>query len=105
MGAVLGWVQWTGFLAMLLLALSLGFMISALALLLEALASGLYPRPRQIAVLAATALAENLGYRQMVSLWRLQGLWRWMRGKQQVWGTMTRTAALGEAAGPPAPAP
>ena len=104
-GAVLGWVQWTGFLAMLLLALSLGFMISALALLLEALASGLYPRPRQIAVLAAMALAENLGYRQMVSLWRLQGLWRWMRGKQQVWGTMTRTAALGEAAGPPAPAP
>ena len=105
-GGLLGWIQWEGFVAMLLLTLSLGFMISALSLLLEALVSGLYPKPRQIMVLAGIALLENLGYRQLVSLWRVQGLWRWMRGRQQHWGTMTRTAALGGAsASPPAPTP
>lgn len=104
-GALLGWVQWAGFLALMLLALSLGFMTSSLMLLLEALGSGLYPKPRQIALLALMALAENLGYRQLTSFWRLQGLWRWVRGKQQGWGDMTRTAALGDVTDKPTGAP
>jgi cellulose synthase/poly-beta-1,6-N-acetylglucosamine synthase-like glycosyltransferase len=39
--------------------------------------------------LAAAAVLENFGYRQINSWWRLRGLWQWMRGVKS-WGEMTR---------------
>ena len=44
-------------------------------------------------LLLAAAVAENVGYRQLNSLWRLWGTIRWMMGAKPAWGTMTRTAA------------
>lgn len=35
------------------------------------------------------ALLESLGYRQLTVVWRLRGLWGWMRGRKE-WGAMTR---------------
>ncbi|MDQ3430914.1 MAG: hypothetical protein M3467_01585 [Actinomycetota bacterium] len=35
------------------------------------------------------AVAENLGYRQLTTLWRLRGLLSYARGSRE-WGTMTR---------------
>ena len=60
------------------------------ALLLEEIAFHLYPRYSQMGVLVVTAIAENLGYRQLATVWRLIGLTRWMRGARSTWGTMTR---------------
>ena len=94
-GAVLGWVHWPAFFATVFFAMSAGAMITAMALLLETTATALYPRPRQILLLAAYSWLENLGYRQLVVVWRIQGLWRWARGAQHQWGTMTRQASLG----------
>jgi hypothetical protein len=34
---------------------------------------------------------ENVGYRQMHSWWRLQGLYRAVTGRETSWGVMTRT--------------
>ena len=46
----------------------------------------------------AAAVLENIGYRQMTVLWRLEGWWASLRGKKQVWGVMTRTGFEEEAA-------
>jgi hypothetical protein len=67
-----------GFLA---LAFSLGFMVSMSALLLEEMSFRLYPRWGQAARLAIAAIAENLGYRQLVAFWRLDALLRWWQAK------------------------
>jgi cellulose synthase/poly-beta-1,6-N-acetylglucosamine synthase-like glycosyltransferase len=86
----LGYVTGTQMLLFMLLAFSLGFLLSVSALLLEEMSFHLYPHASQLAVLVLVAVAENLGYRQMVTWWRLVGLTRWMRGAQSTWGTMTR---------------
>lgn len=99
-GALLGWIDWAAFLATALLAMGAGALVTALALLLETVATALYPKPRQILLLAAYSWLENLGYRQLVLVWRIQGLWRWARGAQHQWGTMTRQASLGDVTRP-----
>jgi len=87
---VLGYITGMQLLLFMLLAFSLGFVLSMSALLLEEMSFHLYPRASQFAVLVLVAVVENLGYRQMVTWWRLVGLTRWMRGAQSTWGTMTR---------------
>ena len=87
---LLGGISGTAFAAFLALAFSLGFLLSVSALMLEEISFHLYPRFSQMGVLVATAIGENLGYRQLVTVWRLIGLTRWLRGARSTWGTMTR---------------
>jgi cellulose synthase/poly-beta-1,6-N-acetylglucosamine synthase-like glycosyltransferase len=87
---VVGQISGTAFFAFLALAFSLGLLLSVSALLLEEMSFHLYPRFSQMGVLVVTAIAENLGYRQLVTVWRLIGLTRWLRGARSTWGTMTR---------------
>jgi hypothetical protein len=35
---------------------------------------------------------ENFGYRQVLSIWRLQALWGWLTGASLHWGDMKRKA-------------
>ena len=65
------------FMAFLALVFALGFLVSMSALVLEDLSFRLYPRWGQAARLAIAAVVENLGYRQLVSFWRLDALMRW----------------------------
>jgi cellulose synthase/poly-beta-1,6-N-acetylglucosamine synthase-like glycosyltransferase len=76
-----GLIPLAAFAAFLALAFALGFLLSMTALLLEELSFHMYPRLRQLAALVGMAAVENLGYRQLVAVWRLIGLVRWMRGK------------------------
>lgn len=69
---------------------SLGIVVSVGALALEEMELRRFPRTRDLMRLAGAAVLENLGYRQLVSLWRLRGMWQWHR-KSHVWGEMTRT--------------
>ena len=87
---IVGAISGTAFVAFLALAFSLGFLLSVSALMLEEISFHLYPRFSQMGTLVATALLENLGYRQLVTFWRLIGLVRWLRGARSTWGTMTR---------------
>jgi len=57
---------------------TLGLLVSASALLLEEFAFRLYPRSDQLLRLILGAIAENLGYRQLVAWWRTVGLVQWM---------------------------
>jgi len=88
-----GLVSWQAFGAFMVLAIGLGTVLSVNALLLEEISFHVYPKPRQLFALAAAALIENFGYRQLITLWRLQGLWQWARRTQGRWGDMQRTAS------------
>jgi cellulose synthase/poly-beta-1,6-N-acetylglucosamine synthase-like glycosyltransferase len=81
-GFALGLISGEAFSALLAVALGLGLAVSLGALLAEELSFRLYRRPGQLARLMAAALIENLGYRQMVALWRVSGLVRWLAGRR-----------------------
>ena len=91
-GFLLGGIAAEAFWTFMLLAIGLGMTLSASALLLEEISFHIYKRPTDLLVLGAVALIENFGYRQLVSLWRLQGLVQWARRTQGRWGDMKRTA-------------
>ena len=90
---LLGLLSLQSFVVFLLFAVGLGMLLSVSALLLEELSFHRYPKMRHIVVLFLVAIAENLGYRQLNSLWRLEGLVRWLVGRKPGWGQMTRTAS------------
>jgi hypothetical protein len=92
-GFAAGLVSGAAFAAFLLLAIGLGIALSVCALLLEEVSFHIYKRPRELFVLACAAVIENFGFRQLVSLWRLEGLWKWATGTKARWGEMTRSAA------------
>ena len=74
---VLGLLPGMMFVAVVALASALGFLVSMSGLLLEELSFRLYPRWGQSARLAIAAVVENLGYRQLVAIWRVDALLRW----------------------------
>ena len=61
-------------------AFALGLMLSTTALLLEELSFRTYPKARHLLVLFVVSMLENFGYRQLMSVWRLQALIAWLRG-------------------------
>ncbi|MFL6582123.1 MAG: glycosyltransferase family 2 protein [Burkholderiales bacterium] len=91
-GFLSGFVAAEAFWTFMLLAISTGMLVSMTALVLEEMSLHMYKRPGELASLIAVALLENLGYRQLTVLWRLQGLWQWATGASARWGTMTRVA-------------
>jgi cellulose synthase/poly-beta-1,6-N-acetylglucosamine synthase-like glycosyltransferase len=87
---VMGWISGPAFAAFMFLAVGLGLMLSASALLLEEMSFRLYPRLAHLSALVAAMVVENIGYRQLNSWWRLVGIWKWLRGGDGVWGEMKR---------------
>lgn len=84
-------------LAFLSITFTFGIFVSIATLILEEVQLRRFPRAREIAILAAVAVVENFGYRQLSNIWRLQGWWQFVR-KQQGWGTMTRKGFGGSTA-------
>jgi cellulose synthase/poly-beta-1,6-N-acetylglucosamine synthase-like glycosyltransferase len=105
LGFLLDAVSPAGFLAFTSVAVGLGTVLTLTSLLLEQSAFNTYPRPADLLRLLATALVENLGYRQMTAVWRLQGLWRWARRRESSWGAMARSASWAVDSGTAAAAP
>lgn len=92
-GYWLGVVSFPALMAFTLVAIVLGILLSASALLLEEMSFHLYPRARQLVILFVMTIVENFGYRQIALLWRLNGLLHWLFGAKAKWGTMTRSAS------------
>lgn len=72
-------------------AFGYGLMLSLVALAIEEFSFFRYPRWRDFGLALVAAVAENVGYRQLHAWWRIQGLWRALRGRDVGWGAMTRT--------------
>lgn len=80
--AAQGLISWAVLATFVFLAIGLGILLSASALLLEEMSFHLYPKLRQVALLGLVAVAENFGYRQLNGVWRLIGLMRWALGRR-----------------------
>jgi hypothetical protein len=51
--------------------------------------SSRYPHVRNMLVLVVAGILENFGYRQLLTLWRVEAFWDMLRGKK-AWGVMER---------------
>jgi cellulose synthase/poly-beta-1,6-N-acetylglucosamine synthase-like glycosyltransferase len=89
----LGLMSVKGMLAFLLLSFGAGFLLSISTILLEELAFKTYPRTRDLMMLFWGAFVENFGFRQLMSLWRLEGTIKWILRTESSWGTMTRNTS------------
>ena len=110
LGVIILWwlhlIPLQSFLVFLFLAIGMGMMLSTNAIFLEELSFQMYPRVGQQLRLFAAAVLENFGYRQMVALWRVVGLFKWLvsgrsRGK---WGKIARDGSWQHVAVDPAAA-
>lgn len=71
-----GWISGQVLAAFLFVAIGLGMLLSASGLLLEEMSFHLYPKKRHLIWLTLAVVAENLGYRQINTVWRVLGLFR-----------------------------
>lgn len=92
-GFLLGFVSLQAWLILLLVAIGLGILLSLSALFLEEISFHVYQNQVDIWRLLFGAIAENFGYRQLNSVWKLIGLYRWIRGGEAQWGVMIRKAS------------
>lgn len=83
-----------------LVAYGIGVVLGTYALLMEEWSFGRYRRLGDRFVLLGFLFVESFGYRQLTTVWRLRGLWKYLRGRND-WGKMERRGF----ARPPASAP
>lgn len=88
----LGMMEGMQVLAFAAAAFALGLMLSTTSLLIGELSFHTYPKTRHLLVLFLVSVLENFGYRQLMSIWRLQALWGWLTGARVHWGDMKRKA-------------
>lgn len=91
---LLGMLSPEAFFAFLFASIGLGVLLSVNAMMLEEISFHLYPRPAQQLRLFLVAVLENFGYRQMMSLFRVIGLFRWVvkLRRRSNWGHVRRRA-------------
>ena len=80
------------FFIFLLLAVSLGMMVSVASLSIEEVSSRTSNSATELFLLFLVAIVENLGYRQLNSVWRVMGMYNWLVKSDNSWGVMTRKA-------------
>ncbi len=73
-----------------------GILLSMSAVVLEEFTMRRYPSVFDLGRLLGAAVLENFGYRQLLTLWRVQGVWDALRGKKG-WGAMERRGFQGHA--------
>jgi cellulose synthase/poly-beta-1,6-N-acetylglucosamine synthase-like glycosyltransferase len=91
--SLLGWTSWRAFAAFTVLAFGIGTLLSVAALLLEERSFHVYRGRRDLAVLLAAVVLENLGLRQMTAWWRVCATGQWLLRRRGRWGAMPRSAA------------
>ncbi len=90
-----GAVRMDTMLLLLLAAFGFGMLLSTLSLWLDEMAFRINPKPADLMILFGVACLENFGYRQINLIWRVRGMWQWLRGKQGQWGEMKRIGRAG----------
>jgi cellulose synthase/poly-beta-1,6-N-acetylglucosamine synthase-like glycosyltransferase len=86
---VFGQIDYPFAVAFFFVAVFYGTFVSLLAILLEELSAHRYPRLRDILILTVSGIAENLFYRQYLSVVRARAYIDYLRGKNE-WGSMEK---------------
>ncbi len=86
---LMGWANPAYIFGFFMVAIGLGVVLSVAAVGLEEITFRRYPRFLDLLRLFGLAVVENLGYRQLVTFWRVRGMVSFLRGKK-AWGTMER---------------
>jgi len=73
-----------------LVAYGYAMLLAVIALTVEELSFHRYHRWGDLGAALVASVAENLGYRQMTAVWRLQGSWAAIRHRSPGWGAMAR---------------
>jgi len=89
-GFALGVVSTPYALMFMAVAYGYGTLVTMAALAVEEVTFHKYTRWRDLGAILLASVLENVGYRQTTAWWRLEGWASSLRGKKQVWGTMTR---------------
>ena len=87
----LGLLNWPHYRAMLAGSILFGAATTLVSVFLSDVSTRKYMRPRDLALIDASAILENAGYRQLNSWWGCVGTVQAMTGKSG-WGPMTRKA-------------
>ena len=92
--ATIGWwaagrLSTTFLVAYMTVAFLLGILLSLTALTLEEFNFRRHPRGREVARMVWWSIWENVGYRQINAVWRVQGLWDAVR-RRRGWGAQRR---------------
>jgi len=85
-------VAWLFFLA----SVMYGMILSTASVVLEELSTKRYPRVRNLFLLIMASLVENLGFRQLLTVWRALAFIDLMRGNK-AWGAMERQGLRADA--------
>jgi cellulose synthase/poly-beta-1,6-N-acetylglucosamine synthase-like glycosyltransferase len=106
LGLLVGAVNVKFMLLFILVAYGYSVLLNLIALLVEEYTFHRYGRWRDLAVSVAASLLDNVGYRQITAVWRLQGAWDAVRRRKLVWGEITRQGfgSTGSPAQPRTPA-
>ena len=86
---LLGQVNYPFAVMFFFVAVFYGTFVSLLSILLEELSEHRYPRPRDILILTAAGVAENLFYRQYLAVVRAWSMIDYLKGKNE-WGAMEK---------------
>ena len=92
MGFIYDYISLQVFITLMSVGIGFGMLLSATALLLEEISFHVYQRPSELFRLFLAVIFENIGYRQLTSVWRLIGLLQWVFNSKTSWGKMTRSA-------------
>ena len=77
-----------------------GVLLSLAAVLLEDLAFHRFERANELLRLLVFSIAENFGYRQLMTGYRMRGFFAYLRGNK-AWGEIQRVGFADAAASPP----
>lgn len=90
-----GMLEFSSFIIYLLVAFLLGMTLSLGSILLEIVSFRNYTTFRQVFRLIGLAFVENLGYRQLTVLYRVEGVFK-IRSGRHSWGTISRKDFSGD---------
>lgn len=89
LGFCLGLFDWYIVFLFFLATVLFGMVLSVGAVVMEELSTRRYPDVRSLLAMAAAGVLENFGFRQLLTLWRVEAFWDLVRGKKH-WGVMER---------------
>jgi len=89
--ALIGVLNWSHFRVLMAVSLLFGAATTLVAVVLSDVGTGRYLRTRDLGILLAAAILENVGYRQLNAWWGCVGTVQAITGKGG-WGPMTRRA-------------